>query len=299
MGNALQGKVALVTGASRGIGEAIARRFAAEGATVVITARSIDPGTGRFAGGAVGIGEKPVVIEGSLKEVAERIRADGGRAIPIQCDMADPASRAAAVTKALAEVPQIDILVNNAATGIFGRTWDQISSEKYDLLWETNVKGPYDLMQRLGPSMVARGQGWIVNISSKTAELPVRPFNPFEKGSGVMLYGTTKAALNRLSVGVAAELDGTGVACNCFGPFSIVWTPGTAMTGVEKYRGLPGWVEEPVEGMAETALAFASCDPNKVNGLNVYSTTYLEEIGRAIRTLDGKEVLRDWKPMVD
>jgi NAD(P)-dependent dehydrogenase (short-subunit alcohol dehydrogenase family) len=114
-----------------------------------------------------------------------------------------------------------------------------------------------------------------------------------------MLYGTTKATLNRLSAGIAAELDGTGVCCNEFGPFSIVWTPGTAMTGVEKYRGLPGWVEEPVEGMAETALALASCDPNAVNGLTVYSTTYLQEIGREIHTLDGKDVLRNWKPAVD
>jgi hypothetical protein len=139
--------------------------------------------------------------------------------------------------------------------------------------------------------MIARGSGWIVNIGSKTAELPTRPFNPFEKGSGVMLYGSDQGALNRLTAGIAAELDGTGVCCNEFGPFSIVWTPGTAMVGVEKYRGLPGWVEEPVEGMAETALALASCDPNAVNGLTVYSTTYLNEIGREIRTLDGKEVL--------
>jgi NAD(P)-dependent dehydrogenase (short-subunit alcohol dehydrogenase family) len=297
MGNALQGKVALITGASRGIGEAIARRFAAEGATVVITARTVDPGTGRF-GAAAGPNEGKARIEGSLKEVADRIRGDGGEAIAIQCDMADPQSRARMAEQALAEAGRVDVLVNNAATGVYGHSWDKISSSRYDTLWETNVKGPYDLMQRFGSLMVGRGQGWIVNIGSKTAELPVRPFNPFEKGSGVMLYGATKAALNRISVGVAAELDGTGVAVNCFGPFSIVWTPGTAMAGVEKYRNLPGWVEEPVEGMAETALAFATCDPKATNGFCTYSTTYLNEIGREIRTLDGKEILRNWKPAV-
>jgi NAD(P)-dependent dehydrogenase (short-subunit alcohol dehydrogenase family) len=288
----------MVTGASRGIGEAIARRFAAEGATVVITARTVEPGTGRF-GGTNEAPHKHIKIEGSLKEVAAQIEADGGQAIPIQCDVADPASRAKAVEQALAAVGRIDILVNNAATGGFGDRWAEISPAQSLRLWETNVQGPFDLMQRLAPAMVARGQGWIVNIGSKTQELPERPFNPFEKGSGVMLYGTTKAALRRLSVGVAAELDGTGVCVNEFGPFSIVWTPGTAMTGVEKYRGLPGWVEEPVEGMAETALALATCDPSRVNGLAVYSTTYLKEIGREIHTLDGKSVLRDWKPMVD
>ena len=298
MGKELQGKIALVTGASRGIGEAIARRFAAEGATVVITARTVEPGTGKFTENAAAEAE-PRPVDGSLKEVAALIEADGGKAIPIQCDVADPASRAKAVEQALAAVGHIDILVNNAAGGGYGQGWDKITSAHFDRLIETNLKGPLDLMQRLAPGMIARGQGWIVNIGSKTAELPTRPFNPFEKGSGVMLYGTTKAALNRLTAGIAAELDGTGVCCNEFGPFSIVWTPGTAMVGVEKYRGLPGWVEEPVEGMAETALALASCDPNEVNGLTVYSTTYLNEIGREIRTLDGKDVLRNWKPAVD
>jgi NAD(P)-dependent dehydrogenase (short-subunit alcohol dehydrogenase family) len=190
-------------------------------------------------------------------------------------------------------------LVNNAATGGDGQSWAEISPQQSLRLWEVNVQGPFDLMQRLAPLMVARGQGWIVNIGSKTAELPTRPFNAFEKGSGVMLYGTTKAALNRLSAGVAAELDGTGVCVNEFGPFSIVWTPGTAMSGVEKYRGLPGWIEEPVEGMAETALALATCNPNETNGLCTYSTTYLNQIGRQIHTLDGRSVLTDWKPAVD
>jgi len=297
MGKALEGRIALVTGASRGIGEAIARRFAAEGATVVITARTLEPGTGRFTATAES-SKAPIGIAGSLKEVAGQIRADGGKAVTIQCDMGDPDSRAKAVEQALTEVGRIDILVNNAATGGYGQSWDTISAKQSARLWETNVQGPFDLMQRLAPLMVANGRGWIVNIGSKTCELPTRPFNAFEKGSGVMLYGTTKAALRRLSAGVAAELDGTAVCVNEFGPFSIVWTPGTAMSGVEKYRGLPGWIEEPVEGMAETALAFATCDPNETNGVCTYSTTYLNQIGRPIHTLDGKTVLKDWKPAV-
>ena len=82
-------------------------------------------------------------------------------------------------------------------------------------------------------------------------------------------------------------------------PFAVVWTPGTKNSGAEAYRKLPSWVEEPVESMAETALVFATCDANKVNGLAVSSTTYLKEIEREIHTLDGKDVLRNWKPAID
>ena len=298
MGNALKGKVALVTGASRGIGEAIARRFAAEGARVIITARTVEAGSGRHHGGTVGVGDRDIALPGSLAEVAEQIHADGGDAIAIQCDVGDPASRATLFDRAMAEAGGVDILVNNAATAVFGQPWDEIPDRKFDEIWEVNLRAPYDLMRRFAPQMKARGAGWIVNISSKTAEMPATPFSPFEKSAGVILYGSTKAALNRLSVGIAAELEGSGVAVNTFAPFSIVWTPGTAQTGVEKYRGSPGWVEEPVEGMAETALALASCDPNAVTGLCVYSTTYLREIGREIRTLDGKALLGDWQPAV-
>jgi NAD(P)-dependent dehydrogenase (short-subunit alcohol dehydrogenase family) len=297
MGSILKDKVALVTGASRGIGEAIARRLASEGATVIITARTV-AGKGSHHGGSVGVGDHVVALAGSLNEVADRIRADGGRAIAIQCDVGDPAARGALYDRAMSATGRVDILVNNAATAVYGRAWNAISDEKRDQVWEVNFHAPYDLMCRFVPQMVSRGRGWVINISSKTAELPELPFGPFERHSGVMLYGAAKAALNRLGVGVAAELEGTGVAVNTFAPFSVVWTPGAAQTGVDAYRDQPGWVEEPVEGMAETALAFASCDPDTVSGLCVYSTPYLKEIGREIMTLDGREPLRGWKPSV-
>jgi hypothetical protein len=78
-----------------------------------------------------------------------------------------------------------------------------------------------------------------------------------------------------------------------------VWTPGAAASGLEKYRSLPMWVEEPAEGMAEAALALCSSDPTALTGRVVYSTDFLHEIGRAIRTLDGKSLLTDWKPAID
>jgi NAD(P)-dependent dehydrogenase (short-subunit alcohol dehydrogenase family) len=297
MAGELKDRIAVVTGASRGIGEAIARRFAAEGAKVFITARTLEPGKGKFEGGNVD-GKHEAAIEGSLREVADSIRATGGDAIPIACDVGDPDSRAIMVAKVLSEAGHVDILVNNAAIGVFGQSWDGIPMSLYDKLFEVNVRGPFDLMRRFAPAMIERGRGWIVNLASRATELPQPPFDAFEAGSGVTLYGATKAAFIRLSAGVAAELHNKGIAVNICAPHSIVWTPGTAMTGVDKYKDFPGFVEEPVEGMAEVALAFATCDPAKVTGKWVYSTPYLKEIGREIRTLDGKDILRDWKPLV-
>src|SRR5512138_2077198 len=103
MPNALAGRVAVITGASRGIGAAIARRFAAEGAQVAIVARSLEPGSGGH-------------LAGSLREVADDIAAGGGTALPIVADLADPAcDRAAIVEQAARELGPVDVLVNNAA----------------------------------------------------------------------------------------------------------------------------------------------------------------------------------------
>jgi len=283
---ALEGKIALVTGASRGIGEAIAIRFGAEGATVICTARSLEPGSDH--------------LPGSLRETVQRIEALGGKGVPLQCNVAKPEAREAMVTEVLERSGRVDILVNNAADATYGLMYDQVSARRYQNLFELNLRGPFELIQRFAPGMRERGQGWILNISSKTAEMPAGPpFDRFARSSGVTLYGASKAALNRLTVGLAAELDGTGVAVNAMAPFSVVWTPGADMVGTAQYRDMPGWKEEPAEAMAEAALALCSGDPTVVSGLVVYSTEYLEKIGRKIHTLDGRSELVDWKPAVE
>src|SRR5215469_9824476 len=113
------------------------------------------------------------------------------------------------------------------------------------------------------------------------------------------LRSTAKPEVRRLSADLAAELSASNVAINALAPFSVVWTPGAAASGLERYRTLPDWVEEPVEGMAEAALALCTVDPQVFSGRVVYSTTYLHENGRAIRTLDGQDFLRNWKPAVE
>jgi citronellol/citronellal dehydrogenase len=282
---ALDGKIVLVTGASRGIGEAIAIRFGAEGGTVICTARSLDPGTDH--------------LPGSLRETVQRIEALGGTGAAVQCNVANPASREAMIKEVLERFGRVDILVNNAADATYGKTYDQVSARRYQSLFELNLRGPFELIQRVGPGMRERGQGWILNISSKTAEMPAGPpFDRFARSSGVTLYGASKAALNRLTVGLAAEFDGSGVAVNALAPFSVVWTPGADMVGTAQYRKMPGWREEPAEAMAEAALALCTGNPATVTGLVVYSTEYLEKIGRKVHTLDGRSELTNWVPSV-
>lgn len=288
---ALQGKIALITGASRGIGAAIAQRFGAEGATVIVTARTLS-GKGNDYGGQA--------LDGSVADVVATIVAGGGKAEGYRCDVGDPISRAALADEILTRFGHIDILVNNATTAAGPGTYDVLSEDQYNRVFEINVRGPLELIQCFAPGMAERSKGWILNLTSKAAEHPPGPpYSALFTDGGMILYGAAKAALNRLTTGLAAELAAKGVAVNALAPFSVVWTPGAAASGLEKYRSLPMWVEEPAEGMAEAALALCSSDPAGLTGRVVYSTDFLREISREIRTLDGKAPLTDWKPAID
>ena len=135
--------------------------------------------------------------------------------------------------------------------------------------------------------MIARKRGWILNISSATAFHPAKPpYIEWERSGGHHLYAASKAALDRMSTGLAAEFHAHGIAVNALAPVAAVITPGVEAMGVGK------WIEpsmiEPVEAMAEAALALCSGDPAKLTGRVAYSLRFLEEIGRPIRTLDGR-----------
>lgn len=270
MRDALTGRVAIVTGASRGIGAAIARRFAAEGARVAIVARSLEPGSGGH-------------LAGSLAEVAEGIAADGGVALPVVADLSDPAcDRGGLVARVAAELGPVDVLVNNAAA-CFYLSVDETSERRLRVAYEVNVITPYLLVKAALPAMRERGAGWIVNIGSTIAD----PAPPGSRRTGPLArsstYAPSKAALNRLTESLAAEFAGSGVAVNLVAPEMAVATEGaTAMMELP-----PEWVE-PVEAMAEAALALATCDPALENGLVVKSLPYLRERGHAVQSLDGR-----------
>jgi NAD(P)-dependent dehydrogenase (short-subunit alcohol dehydrogenase family) len=130
--------------------------------------------------------------------------------------------------------------------------------------------------------MRARGRGWIVNVSSATAEPPQGPpYSAWERKGGMHFYGASKAALNRLTAGLAAELHADGIAVNTLAPVAAVMTPGLEAVGAARWIA-PSMIE-PIEAIAEAALALATCDAS-LTGRVTYSLPLLEELGQEIRT---------------
>ena len=202
----LDGRVAIITGASRGIGAALARRFAAEGARVAIIARTVEAGGSSLAG--------------SLAETAALIRAAGGECLSIGANLVDADDRSRIVAEAVGHFGRLDILVNNAAWSRFVPIWEA-QPKHFHLAFQMNVHAPQELSQQALPHFRDQGQGWILNISSATADVPPpAPYDPedrytrFNRDGHATLYGTTKAALDRLTAGWAVELSRENIAVN-------------------------------------------------------------------------------------
>lgn len=264
-----KGRNAIVTGASRGIGAATSERLAAEGADVLLVARTVD---------------RHSHLAGSLRETAERCRRYGGRVETLAADLSDEESRAAIVPRALELFDgRVDVLVNNAAAAIYAPNADY-PLKRRRLTFEVNVHAPVDLMQAVLPQMVERGEGWIVNLSSASA----RPFDvatvemsPAARVIGV--YGASKAALNRITNAFAGEFAGAGIRINTVEPRVAVLSE-----GAEELVGdqLSDDQIESMEAMVEAIVALGCCPPERTGGV-LESLALLDEIGQTVMTLDG------------
>jgi citronellol/citronellal dehydrogenase len=257
----LDGRVAIVTGASRGIGAAIAERFAQEGAAVVVTARTEDPMPGR--------------LPGTIHETVEGIRAQGGNAVAIAADLSVSADRVRLVRRAEEALGSADILVNNAAVTWFLPSVDFPDSKRL-VMFEVQVHAPFVLAQLVAPGMHRMKRGWILNISSGAARHPQGP--PFPVRLSGSMYGMCKAALERLTTGLAAELYEDGIAVNALSPTAVVETPGVIHHQPSARFDMSATVT--LDSVAEAALVLCSGDPKRLTGRIAYSEEVLEEYGR-------------------
>ncbi len=269
--NRFAGKNAIVTGASRGIGAALAERLAAEGANVVVVARTVD---------------QHDHLAGSLTETLARCRRHGATVEAVAADLADPASRAGIVPRALEIFDgRIDILVSNAAAAIYMPT-REYPYKRQRIMFEVNVHAPIELAQAVAPGMVAQGEGWILNVSSASAKLAVGPpFRTDGVATTIGIYGATKAALNRVTNALAVELYGTGVRVNTVEPRSAVMSEGAeALVGdIVKDEQI-----ESMEAMVEGAIALCDCPPDHTGRIEV-SLDVLDRLGITVMTLDGAQ----------
>lgn len=268
--NTLTGRVVLVTGASRGIGRAIARRLAAHGARAVVTA-------------------SPRSVAG-LTDTCARIVADGGEAAWLAVDLADAAARADLVARAGRYFGPIDILVNNAAAITAYAPPSRIDLAARQTMFAVNVDAPIDLTQQALPAMQTCGWGRILNLSSDTTAQPAPTHpGPARFVHALAAYGASKCALERYGEGLAAELAGSGITVHALKPYRIARSERAEAVADQLEATHPDWIE-PLEMMAEAAYRLIT-DPQPGH-VHVSRAVVATGLG-TLHALDGVTVLGD------
>lgn len=258
MSERFAGRRVLVTGASRGIGAALAAEFARLGADVAVVARTL---------------ESHPTLPGSLRETAAAVEAHGRLAVIVEADLTDAEDRARIVADAAEGLGgPVEVLVNNAAAAIY-QPLAEFPLKRRRLVFEVNVHAPLDLAQAALPAMLAAGEGWIVNVSSGSAVPRRAPFRQTTLGSTIGVYGASKAALNRLTNALAEEVWGSGVRVNTVEPRNAVHSEGAdTLVGGD----LPADLYETMADMVAGTIVLCDCPPEMSGGTHVS----LDLIGR-------------------
>lgn len=238
MNGDLTGKVAFVAGASRGIGAAIALALAEAGACVAVAARS----------------ERAARLPGTIHSVADRINTSGGRALPVPCDVSNEESVEAAVNATVAEFGGIDVLIANAGVLWLGPV-ESTPLKRWQLCLDVNLTGVFLVTRAVLPHVKARGSGSLVAVTTFGVSMIDR---------GANAYWVSKAAVERLYLGLAADLKADNIAVNCLAPSRVVLTEGWLAAG--DGREIPPEMVEPPETMAQAAVLLAGQDATGVTG---------------------------------
>ena len=246
----LSGKVAIVTGSSKGIGKSIARGLAEGGAKVVVSSRK----------------------QAAVDEVAAEFREDGLEAVGIQCHIGDSEQRKTLIAKTIEHFGSIDILVNNAAINPYYGPLEGSDEAVFDKIMNVNVKAPWILSNLVLPHMKEKGSGSIINISSVEGITP---------GFGLGLYSATKSALIMLTKNQAKEWGRYGVRANVLCPGLIktkfsegLWTNDKLVAGLTKALPL-GRIAAPDEMAGMVMLLASDAGSYMTGGVYVADGGYL------------------------
>ena len=249
----LEGKVAVVTGSSRGIGKAIALGLASEGATIVVAARST---------------ESRPQAPGSIFETAKEIESLGGKALPVECNVRDADSIQNMVATSVEILGHIDVLINNAGVGNYS-SFLETSLKSWDLVMDIDLRAPFICCQEVVPIMIKQGSGSIINISSHAATNIFSSTLSEDAAAGIALmgqaYGTAKAGLERFTWGLAAELGEYNIAINILKPLRPVVTEGFQAQRPD--ADVSTWVTP--QDMVKAAVHLANQDAKGLTGATV------------------------------
>ena len=243
------GRVALVTGASRGVGKALALRLAAEGCDLVIAAKTVAPDP---------------KLPGTIGETAREVEALGRRALAAELDVRDDTAIQRVVGQALAQFGRIDFLVNNAGA-LYWRPVAETEMKRFDLVMGVNARGAFACARHVLPSMLAAGFGHILMLSP-----PVDP----RAGAGKVAYALSKFGMTLVAQGIAEEVRGQGVAANALWPATMLESQATIRWGL----GDPSLWRKP-DIMADAMVAIFSKPPDSFTGQALIDEDFLRTEG--------------------